>query len=127
MAKIPNKDLLSRPLKMTQHELLNQIEEIYQRKFLEDSALIAKNLPPQDISLQDYVYDFLMKKLKHSRHQQIINFLSSVDLFASKRRDVATFQSFLRIQRQEALTFYLFLRAVIQKEIHQPFYHPLRK
>ncbi|CAD8115868.1 unnamed protein product [Paramecium sonneborni] len=127
MSKIQNKDLLSRPLKLNFNELSLLIEEIYQKKFIEDSNQIAKNQKVQEIAFVDYVYEFLQNKFKHSKNQQIINFLASVDLHSLKRKDVNMFQQFLKFNKQEVLTFYLFTRAVIQKELKQSFYHPLRK
>ncbi|CAD8174515.1 unnamed protein product [Paramecium pentaurelia] len=127
MSKISNKDLLSRPLKLSFNELSLLIEEIYQKKFIEDSNQIAKNQKVQEIAFVDYVYEFLLNKFKHSKNQQIINFLASVDLHALKRKDVNIFQQFLKFNKKEVLTFYLFTRAVIQKELKLSFYHPLRK
>ncbi|CAD8205455.1 unnamed protein product [Paramecium octaurelia] len=127
MSKITNKDLLSRPLKLSFNELSLLIEEIYQKKFIEDSNQIAKNQKVQELAFVDYVYEFLQNKFKHSKNQQIINFLASVDLHALKRKDVNIFQQFLKFNKQEVLTFYLFTRAVIQKELKLSFYHPLRK
>ncbi|CAD8112738.1 unnamed protein product [Paramecium sonneborni] len=127
MSKIQNKDLLSRPLKLSFNELSLLIEEIYQKKFIEDSNQIAKNQKVQEIAFVDYVYEFLQNKFKHSKNQQIINFLASVDLHSLKRKDVNIFQQFLKFNKQEVLTFYLFTRAVIQKELKLSFYHPLRK
>ncbi|CAD8202931.1 unnamed protein product [Paramecium octaurelia] len=127
MSRIQNKDLLSRPLKLNFNELSLLIEEIYQKKFVEDSNQIARNQKVSEIAFVDYVYEFLQNKFKHSKNQLIINFLASVDLHALKRKDVNIFQQFLKFNKQEVLTFYLFTRAVIQKELKLSFYHPLRK
>ncbi|CAD8113514.1 unnamed protein product [Paramecium sonneborni] len=127
MSLISNQDLLSRPLKFNFNDLNLLIEEIYQRKFIDDTNQITKQQNVCNTPFADYVYNFLIYKFKHSKNQQIINFLSSVDLHSLKKKEIALFQSFLRYHRQEALTFYLFTRAVIQKELKLSFYHPLRK
>ncbi|CAD8116317.1 unnamed protein product [Paramecium primaurelia] len=127
MNQISNQDLLSRPLKFNFNELSLIIEEIYQRKFIDDTNQFTKYQNVCDISFADYVYNFLYQKFKHSKNQQIINFLASVDLHSLKKKDISIFQSFLKQQTQEVLTFYLFTRAVIQKELNLSFYHPLRK
>ncbi|CAD8166444.1 unnamed protein product [Paramecium pentaurelia] len=127
MNKIQNKDLLSRPLKLSFNELNLLIEEIYQKKFIEDSNKIAKNQKVQEIEFVDYVYEFLFNKFKHSKNQLIINFLASVELNALKRKDINIFQQFMKSNKQEVLKFYLFTRALIQNELKLSFYHPLRK
>ncbi|CAD8194582.1 unnamed protein product [Paramecium octaurelia] len=127
MNQISNQDLLSRPLKLNLNDLCLIVEEIYQRKFIDDTNQLTKYQTVCDISFADYVYNFLIQKFKHSKNQQIINFLASVDLHSLRKKDVSLFQSFLRYQRQEVLTFYLYTRAVIQKELKLSFYHPLRK
>jgi predicted DNA binding CopG/RHH family protein len=69
MAQIKYKDFLSRPLKLTQDELLKLIEEIYHRKFQEQSTAIKKNVNLKNGSpFQTYIYKFLTSKFKQQKH-----------------------------------------------------------
>ncbi|KAM3146273.1 hypothetical protein pb186bvf_001618 [Paramecium bursaria] len=129
MNKMTNRAQLSRPLKLNLDEVINTIEEIYTKRFAEDSCFIFKNLQPPQITLQVYLYDFFFKKIKQKEraNQQIINFLGSVEMYCQKYKQIGQFKQFLKNYRVDSVTFYLFLRAVVQKTINIQFYHPLRK